>query len=153
MIKNIGGTKMSNADTVIKGNVTADPELNFTDNGVARVNFSLASEYGWKKDDNSETKTSFFDVVAWRKTAENAAGILEKGLPVIVTGRLEQQTWQDKETGKNRSKVVLVADSVAVNCFGIDGIQRRQRGGDYSGQSRQPAMAGGAPAKDPFDDF
>ena len=74
-------------------------------------------------------------------------------MPVIVTGRLEQQTWQDKETGKNRSKVVLVADSVAVNCFGIDSIQRRQRGGDYSGQSRQPAMAGGAPAKDPFDDF
>ena len=101
-----------------------------------------------ERDDNELKHHSL--MLAWRKTAENAAAI-RKRVACHRHWASGQQTFRSAD--KNRSKVVLVADSVAVNCFGIDGIQRRQRGGDYSGQSRQPAMAGGAPAKDPFDDF
>ena len=93
---------MSNADVTIKGNVTADPEVKFSNNGNARLLFSVASNRNFQVNGEWQKETSFFNVVAWRKTAEDAAAILEKGLPVIITGRLEQRTWDDKDSGQKR---------------------------------------------------
>ena len=68
---------MGNADTAITGNITADPELKYSNNGNARLAFSVASERRYQVNGEWTGDTSFFNVVAWRKTAEDAAGILE----------------------------------------------------------------------------
>ncbi len=143
---------MGNADTAITGNITADPELKYSNNGNARLAFSVASERRYQVNGEWTGDTSFFNVVAWRKTAEDAAGILEKGLPVIVKGRLEQRSWEDKESGSKRSTVEVVADSIAVNVYGLENITRRQKSGDGS-YSKAPAKAAAAPSSDPFEDF
>lgn len=72
-------------------------------------------------------KTSYFDVVAWRNLAEDAANILEKGMSVIIVGRLEQQTWEDKESGAKRSRVQLLADRIGANVGGLSEVTRKAR--------------------------
>tara|TARA_R100001509_G_scaffold129954_1_gene83278 strand:+ start:199 stop:633 length:435 start_codon:yes stop_codon:yes gene_type:complete len=144
---------MSNADVVVTGNVTADPELKYASNGSARVSFSVASERRYQVNGEWTGETSFFNVVAWRKVAEDAASILEKGLPVLVKGRLEQRTWQDKESGANRSTVELVADTVGVNVYGIENVTRKARKDSSAGSSTPAREKATVPSSDPFEDF
>lgn len=144
---------MSNADVFVTGNLTADPELKFLDNGTARLSFSIASERRYQIDGEWKGDTSFFNVVAWRRTAEDAAGVLEKGLPVIVKGRLEQRSWEDKETGGKRSTVEIVADGVAVNTYAIESITRKQREGGSNGGGGGGNASRSIPNSDPFEDF
>ena len=93
----------------ISGNLTRDPELKFLGSGRAVADLSVAVN---RKDKDGNESTSFIDVTAWQTLAENVAESLTRGARVIVTGRLEQQTWEDKDGGK-RSKLVLIADDVA----------------------------------------
>lgn len=93
----------------ISGNLTRDPELKFLGSGTAVADLSVAVN---RKDKDGNESTSFIDVTAWQTLAENVAESLTRGARVIVTGRLEQQTWEDKDGGK-RSKLVLIADDVA----------------------------------------
>ena len=150
---------MSNADTVITGNLTSDPEVKHASNGAARLTFSIASNRRYQVNGEWQEETSFFNVVAWRKTAEHGARVLEKGLPVVIKGRLEQRSWEDKETGQKRSTVEVIADTIAVNSYGIASLER-QRGGASGGGGQRvqnqpaPAAAGAAfPSNDPFEDF
>lgn len=125
---------MNPTPTVITGNVTSEPELTFTSNGQARLSFSVASNYVWyDQAGEKQEKVSFFNIVAWRYTAENAAKTLEKGIGVIAIGRLEQRSYEDKE-GNKRSAIELVADEVAIACRSIDAVTRRakQEGGAQS---------------------
>lgn len=94
-------------NTTIVGNITQDPELRFTSSGLAVCNFSVAVNSG--KDEKK--KTSYFDVVTFEQLAEDVAESLSQGLRVIVTGRLQQSSWEDQE-GNKRSKVEVVADEV-----------------------------------------
>jgi single-strand DNA-binding protein len=91
----------------VSGNLTRDAELKFTDSGLARVRFGLASTRRVK---DKET-TSFYDVVAFGKTAENVHASLVKGNGVIVTGRLEVRNY-DKQDGTKGTAVEVVADEV-----------------------------------------
>lgn len=145
---------MSNADVTVTGNLTVDPELKFGESGTARLSFSIASNRRYQVGSEWKEETSFFNVVAWRGIAESAAAVLEKGIPVIIKGRLEQRSWEDKESGQKRSTVEVVADSIAINTIGLESVVRksRQDGGD-SGASRRPQRAKSAPASDPFEDF
>ena len=119
---------MNPAPVVIVGNVTADPELTFTTSGQARLTFSVASNYVWyDQAGEKQEKVSFFNITAWRYTAENAAKTLQKGIGVIVTGRLEQRTWDDKETGQKRSTVEVIADEVGINTRAIEAVTRRTK--------------------------
>ncbi|MDA8183026.1 MAG: single-stranded DNA-binding protein [Actinomycetota bacterium] len=105
---------MSNGNTVVLvGNVTRDPELRFTATGQATSTFGLAVNRRWQNRQTQEWEeaTSFFDVVCWREMAENAAESLARGARVIVTGRLEQRSWETPE-GDKRSKVEVVADEL-----------------------------------------
>lgn len=118
---------MNNSPITVIGNLTADPELTYTTSGQARLGFSVAVNYVWYDANNEkQEKTSFVNVVAWRYTAENAVKSLEKGLGVVVIGRLEQRTYEDKD-GNNRSAVEVVAEQIAVNTSAIEGVTRRQR--------------------------
>jgi single-strand DNA-binding protein len=126
---------MNNAQVTITGNCTSDPELKFLDNGSAKLSFSVAADRSWKKGDEWETQTSFFNIIVWRDLAEKAADVLEKGLRVTVVGRLEQRSWEDKESGDKRYAIEVVADEVSISVKGVEAITRRQRtegGGEKS---------------------
>ena len=105
---------MSNGNSVtLVGNVTRDPELRFTPNGQATASFGLAVNRRWQNRQTQEWEeaTSFFDVVCWREMAENVSETLTCGARVIVTGRLEQRSWETAE-GDKRSKIEVVADEL-----------------------------------------
>jgi len=93
--------------TTVVGNTTRDPELRFTKNGLAMLTVGVAVN---RKRGDEET-TSFFDVVAFGSLAENVAESCPKGCRVVVTGRLEQRSW-DTDNGERRSKVEIVADEI-----------------------------------------
>ena len=102
-----------NTVTVV-GNVTRDPELRFTPSGAAVANFGLAVNRSWKNQQTNEweEQVSFFDVKCWAQMAENVAESVPRGTRVLVTGRLEQRSWET-DNGEKRSKVEVVADEVA----------------------------------------
>jgi single-strand DNA-binding protein len=102
-----------NTVTII-GNLTREPELRFTPNGQATATFGVAVNRTWTDRTSQERReqTSFFDVVCWGTLAENAATSLSRGTRVIVTGRLDQRTWETQE-GEKRSKVEITADEIA----------------------------------------
>ncbi|HLI52846.1 MAG TPA: single-stranded DNA-binding protein [Acidimicrobiales bacterium] len=106
---------MSNGNHVsIVGNLTRDPELRFTPSGQATASFGVAVNRRWQNRQTNEMEeaTSFFDVVCWGTLAENAAQSLGKGVRVIVSGRLDQRSWETPEH-ERRSKVEITADEVA----------------------------------------
>ena len=105
---------MSNGNTVtLIGNITRDPELRFTPSGVANATFGIAVNRRWQNRQTNEWEeaVSFFNVVAWRDLADNVAESLSKGTRVIVTGRLEQRSWET-DNGEKRSVVEIVADEI-----------------------------------------
>lgn len=95
------------------GNLTRDPELRNTKNGTAVTDLGLAMNRQWTGEDGQRhEEATFVDVTAWGKTAENAAKYLQKGRSVLVEGRLQLDTWTDSNTGQNRSKLRVVAESL-----------------------------------------
>jgi single-strand DNA-binding protein len=106
---------MSNGNHVsISGNITRDPELRFTPTGQAIATFGVAVNRRWqnRQTNDWEESTSFFDVVAWGSLGENCAQSLSRGSRVVVSGRLEQRSWETQE-GDKRSKIEIIADDVA----------------------------------------
>jgi single-strand DNA-binding protein len=106
---------MSNGNHVsIVGNLTRDPELRFTPSGQATANFGVAVNRRWQNRQSNEWEeaTSFFDVVCWGQLAENAAQSLTKGTRILVSGRLDQRSWETQEH-ERRSKIEITADEVA----------------------------------------
>lgn len=96
---------------ILKGNTTRDVELRYLPNGTAIGSFGVAVNRKWKDPDgNQKEEVSFFDVDAWGKTAETIAQWFRKGSPILITGRLKQETWDDKQTSQKRSKVKIVLD-------------------------------------------
>jgi single-strand DNA-binding protein len=105
---------MSNGNTVtLVGNLTRDPELRYTPTGQATVTFGLAVNRRWQNRQTQEWEeaTSFFDIVCWRELAQNVSETLTRGTRVIVTGRLEQRTWESAD-GERRSKIEVIAEEL-----------------------------------------
>jgi single-strand DNA-binding protein len=97
--------------TCIGGNLTRDPELKFLDGGIAVCNFSVAiNEKYTDKQGNKKENVAFIEVVAWKKTAELTAEYLKKGSPVVVEGKLSQDTWE--KDGKKQTKTKVTASKV-----------------------------------------
>lgn len=92
---------------ILMGRLTRDPETRTTPSGKTIVSFSIAVDRGGQED-----QADFFDVTAWEKLGELVAQYLSKGRRCLVQGRLRQDSWDDKETGKKRSKVEVVATDV-----------------------------------------
>ncbi len=123
-----------NSITIV-GNITRDPELRFTPTGVATANFGVAVNRSWQNRQTQEWEeaTSFIDVVCWRDLADNVSESLSKGSRVIVTGRLEQRSWESQE-GEKRSKVEIVADEVGASLrFATAQVTRTERKGPGEG--------------------
>jgi single-strand DNA-binding protein len=106
---------MASDNTVtVVGNITRDPELRFTPSGQAIATFGIAVNRRWQNRQTQEWEeaVSFFDVTAWAQLGENVSESLTKGTRVVVTGRLDQRSWETQD-GDKRSKIEIVADEVA----------------------------------------
>jgi len=105
------------APITIIGNIVNDPELKFTPNGKALAIFTVVTSKSSKKPDGTwdNVDTTFWDIKAWGKIAENCADSLGKGMSVIVIGTAVQENWDDKTTGAKRSKIVVTAWNIGVD--------------------------------------
>ncbi len=143
----------------ISGNITRDPEMRYTPSGVSKLSFGVAVNRSWRNQQTQEweEQTSFFNVVAWRQLAENAGASLAKGTRVVVSGRLEQRSWET-EQGEKRSIVEVVADDIAPSLrfatAEIHKVERSGPGGDGGGGGRRapaPTPSGGGSTD--YDDY
>jgi single-strand DNA-binding protein len=135
----------------IVGNVTRDPELRYTPSGQANVRIGMAVNRRWQNRTTNEweEQVSFFNVVGWGSLAENAGESLAKGTRVIVTGRLEQRSYETND-GEKRQVVEVVADEIAPSLrWATAQIVRNERrspdGGGFGGNSGGGG-GGGAPS-------
>jgi single-strand DNA-binding protein len=92
---------------ILLGRLTRDPETRATPSGKTVVSFSLAVDRA-----GQDNATDFFDITAWEKLGELVSQYLSKGRRVLVQGRLRQESWDDKETGKKRSRISITATDV-----------------------------------------
>ena len=136
---------MSNGNHVsIVGNLTRDPELRFTPSGQATATFGVAVNRRWQNRQTQEWEeaTSFFDVVSWGQLAENAAQSLTRGTRIVVSGRLDQRSWENQE-GEKRSKIEITADDIAPSLrwatVAVTKNERRGPEGSANGDSPQPS--------------
>ncbi len=139
---------MADNTVTLVGNITRDPELRFTPSGQAVASFGIAVNRRWQNRSNQEweEQTSFFDVKCWAQLAENVSESLARGARVMVTGRLEQRSWET-EQGDKRSKVEVVADEVAPSLrWATASVTKNERRDGAGGQGGQ---GGGAPAPRP----
>jgi len=105
---------------VLMGNLTRDPEVRTTPSGQSVANFSLAVNRTWKgADGNTQEAVSYIDCVAWGRPGEVIAQYLQKGRPVLVSGRLDQRSWD--QDGQKRSKVEVVVEDFNFVGGGNDG--------------------------------
>jgi single-strand DNA-binding protein len=142
---------MPDNSITIVGNLTRDPELRYTPAGAATCQFGVAVNRVWTDRNTNEKKeaTSFFNVVAWREMAENAGESLTKGSRVVVTGRLEQRSWETPD-GEKRSVVEIVADEIgpSLRWATAQVVRNERRSGDGGGFSGgQPAGGGGGSSR------
>jgi single-strand DNA-binding protein len=123
------------------GNLVDDPELRFTPSGVAMAKIRFAVNRRYQKDGEWQEDTSFFGGTLWRDAAENAAESLQKGMRVIVTGRLEQRSWETQE-GDKRSTVEVAVDEIGPSLrWATAAVTKSPRAGNGFG--------GGAPVTTP----
>ena len=142
---------MSNNITVI-GNLTGEPELRFTQGGTAMLTGSIADNRRYQVNGEWQEETSYVNFVAWRDLAENAAATLSKGMRVVVTGRLQQRSYEDKD-GNKRSAFDIVVDDIAPSLrFATATVAKTTKGGDTN-SPRPSTPAPEAPAyvdEEPF---
>jgi single-strand DNA-binding protein len=132
---------MSNNAVTLVGNLVDDPELRFTPSGVAlaKVRFAVNRRY---QDRNNEwqEETSFFGGTCWRDMAEHVAESLQKGARIIVTGRLEQRSWETQE-GDKRSIIEVRIDDIGPSLrWATASVTRTPRsgGGDWGDNAAEP---------------
>ncbi len=154
---------MADNSVTLVGNATRDPELRFTNTGQAVASFGLAVNRRWQNRQSGdwEEQVSFFDITAWGTLGENAAATINKGTRVLVTGRLQQRSYET-QAGEKRSVVEVVADEIGPSLrWAHAEVHRNERtdsaggpggggGGGGGGQSSRPipneapATGGGA---------
>ena len=137
---------MDNTVTLV-GNVTRDPEIRYTPSGQTVATFGLAVNRRWQNRQNNEweEQVSFFDVKCWSQMAENVSESIPRGTRVVVTGRLEQRSWEN-DNGEKRSKIEVVADEIAPSLrWATAQVQKIDRR-DGTTPGGAPAGSGGANA-------
>ena len=146
---------------VIMGRLTRDPELRRTGSGIAVTSFTVAVDRDFGKNENGEKETDFIDCVAWRQTGEFVSKYFTKGRMIVVSGRLQIRSWNDKDGNKRRT-----AEVVADNCYFGDSKRDDQGGSSFGGNTYGGNSYGGygapsgnnyggysAPAGAPASDF
>ena len=137
-------------DTILTvvGNLVADPELRFTQSGVAVASFTIAStprKFNRQTNEWEDEEALFLRCSIWRDAAENVSESLEKGSRVIAQGRLKQRSFTDRE-GNNRTSIELDVDEVGPSTkYAVakpQKVDRRQQGGGFGGGAPQGNVPG-----------
>ena len=98
---------------ILVGNCTRDPEVRYTPKGTAVTDLGLAMNRYYSSDGGEKREeTTFVDVTLWGRQAEVAAEYLKKGRPVYIEGRLQMDSWEDKNSGQKRSKLKVVGEQM-----------------------------------------
>ena len=131
---------------IIAGNLTRDPELRNTPSGASVCSFSVAVNRVYR-DTSGEQKedVSFIDCSAWGKLGEMINQYAKRGTGVLVSGRLDQRSWEDKNTGQKRSRVEIVVED-----FNFTSNANRDGGSSYQGGSSSQEAS--APSADEIPD-
>lgn len=114
---------------VLIGRLTKEPEIKYTQSGVAVVSFTIAVDRDFKSEDG-EKQTDFINCVAWRQSAEFIANYLHQGDLLAVSGSLQQRSWQT-QSGENRSVIELVIDTVK-------GLSPKKENKEENQQKKEP---------------
>ena len=144
---------MDNSVTVV-GNLASDPELRYTSSGTAMANISIAVNRRWRDRNNEwQEETSFFRGTLWREQAENAAESLHKGDRVMISGSLEQRSWETPE-GDKRSVVELRIDDIGPSLrwatASVNKTARSGGGGSWGGGGESQQIPAAPVARDDF---
>jgi single-strand DNA-binding protein len=126
---------------ILVGNLGKDPEVKYTAGGQAVANFSVATSRSWtdKQSGQKKEETEWHNIEVWGKQAELCGQYLSKGRQVFIEGRLKTDKWQDKQSGQDRYRVKVVAESVRF----LSGGDRTRGAG--AGRSQSNDDAGGPP--------
>lgn len=136
---------MSDNTMTITGNLPDDPELRFTQSGIAVASFTVMQTKREKQGDQYvDGAKNGLRVTVWRDQAENTAESIGKGDRVTVTGRLEPQQWQDRQSGDNRYGWELNADEVAVSLRWATAKPQKVRRGQNGGGGYSSGPGNGA---------
>jgi len=121
---------------ILVGNLTRDPQVKYTTGGTAVAELGMAVSRQWfdKQSNSKKEETTFVDVTLWGRTAEVAGEYLSKGRPVLIEGRLQLDTWEDRETKQKRSKLRVVGENMTM-------LGSRGDGGGGGGSSGRPSAA------------
>ena len=141
---------MANLNRVLLiGNCTRDPDQRFTPKGTAVTEIGLAINRVFKgENDEKKEEVTFVDVTLWGRQAEVAAQYLKKGKPVFIEGRLQLDSWDDKQTGQKKSKLGVVAETVQ---FLGSAPGAGEGGAPAAPRAPRPAAASSAPAAEAGD--
>jgi single-strand DNA-binding protein len=128
----------------VVGNLTADPELRYTQTGLAVANFTIAStprSFDRAANDWKDGEALFLRASCWREFAEHVAGSLTKGSRVVATGRLKQRSYETKE-GEKRTSIELEVDEIGPSLrYATAQVTRASSGGGSAGGRQQGAVA------------
>ena len=129
---------------ILIGNLGKDPEVRYTSGGQAVATLRIATSRSWtdKQSGQRKEETEWHDVEVWGKQAEQCGEYLAKGRQVYVEGRLKTDKWQDKQSGQDRYRVKVVADSVRFLGGGAGGGAQRSAGPRASHDDMGPPPAG-----------
>jgi len=115
---------------ILLGNLGRDPEVKYTQSGMAVARFSLATtERAKDKDGNWQDKTEWHNLVAFGRTAEVAGEYLKKGRTIYIEGALRSSSWDDKESGQKKYKTEVIINDLVM----VGGQRDGGEGGGYSG--------------------
>jgi single-strand DNA-binding protein len=129
---------------ILLGNLTRDPEIRYTPKGTAVTELGMAVNRVYTADNGEKREeTTFVDVTLWGRTAEIAGEYLKKGRPVLIEGRLQLDTWDDKQSGQKRSKLKVVGEGLQL--IGGRPGGGGGGGGDEEGGSSAPRSSRSAP--------
>ena len=136
---------MANLNKVMLiGNLTRDPELRHTPKGTAVSEISLAINRNWTNDQGQkQEETTYVEVTLWGRQAEVVQQYVTKGSPIYIEGRLQLDSWDDKDTGKKRSKLRVIGENFQF----LSGKPGAAGGGGHGGgdYSERPQQASSAP--------
>jgi|SRR5205807_3384306 len=138
---------------ILLGNLTRDPEVRYTPKGSAVCDLGIAINRQYTLDSGEKREeVTFVDVVLWARLAEIAGEYLKKGRPVFIEGRLQLDTWDDKQSGQKRSKLRVIGETMQL----LGGRPPAAGGAAEGGEAREsrsnkpaaPPKAGAAAAPD-----
>lgn len=137
---------------ILGGRLTADPELKQIANGTPVVSFSIAVNRRYQSKDNGQQQTDFFNVTAWRATAEFVSRYFHKGSSICVSGSLQNRSWTD-QNGQKRYATDIIADEV----YFVDSRGESSNGasaqGGYTPDAYAPSYSSGAGMAPKFEEI